>query len=102
MKGIIIYKGKYGATEQYAKWLGQDLDLPVSTAEDIKNERLNAYDYFIIGSSVYMGKLQIRKWLFKNKNFIKDKRIFFSRSQLHRLNMLEKETSIMKFLSPVL
>ena len=29
MKGIIIYKGKYGATAQYAQWLGEELNFPV-------------------------------------------------------------------------
>ena len=28
MKGIIIYKSKYGATKQYADWLGELLHIP--------------------------------------------------------------------------
>ena len=30
MKGIIIYKGKYGATRQYADWLGKELNLQIA------------------------------------------------------------------------
>ena len=29
MKGLIIFKGKYGATRQYAGWIGDELQLPV-------------------------------------------------------------------------
>jgi menaquinone-dependent protoporphyrinogen IX oxidase len=76
MKGIIIYKGKYGATLQYAEWLGEDLRLPVRTAEHIKEAQLNQYDFLLIGSSVYIGKLQIRKWLERNRTFLRNKKIF--------------------------
>jgi menaquinone-dependent protoporphyrinogen IX oxidase len=76
MKGIIIYKGKYGATQQYAEWLGAELSLPVMTTEDIKETQLSQYDFVLIGSSVYIGKLQVRKWLKKNLTFLRSKKIF--------------------------
>ena len=76
MKGIIIYKGKYGATEQYAKWLGEELNLAVKTSGEIHGAELNEYDLFLIGTSVYIGKLQIQKWLKNNLPFVKGKKIF--------------------------
>ncbi|MBC7873254.1 MAG: hypothetical protein H7Y01_04620 [Ferruginibacter sp.] len=76
MKGIIIYKGKYGATRQYAEWLGNKLRLPVSVASAIKRDQLAAFDFFVIGTSVYIGKLQIKKWLSGNLSFLKGKKIF--------------------------
>jgi len=76
MKGIIIYKGKYGATEQYANWLSEELRLPVVSADLISGRLLSGYDFFLIGSSVYIGKLQIQKWLRTNLEFIKGKPIF--------------------------
>jgi menaquinone-dependent protoporphyrinogen IX oxidase len=77
MKGIIIYKGRYGATEQYAKWLGAELWLPVIFSDQISGKRLAENDFFVIGSSVYIGKLEIKKWLKNNEAFIKNKPIFF-------------------------
>ena len=77
MKGIIIYKGKYGATRQYAQWLGETLNLQVANADKIPGETLPGYDFFIIGSSVYIGKLQISKWLKVNQAILKGKKIFF-------------------------
>jgi menaquinone-dependent protoporphyrinogen IX oxidase len=77
MKGIVIYKGKYGATKQYAEWLGQALSLPVVTTENINGNQLKEFDYLLMGSSVYIGKLQIKKWLKMNTSVISDKKVFF-------------------------
>lgn len=60
MKGIIIFKGKYGATGQYAEWLGKELGLPVFTPDNYRTEDIINCDFVIIGSSVYMGKLQLK------------------------------------------
>ena len=76
MNAIIIYKGKYGATRQYAKWLGKELKIFVKPAESISGEQLKRYDVLLIGTSVYIGKLQIKKWLKKNLEYIRDKKIF--------------------------
>lgn len=76
MKGIIIYKGKYGATQQYARWLGNELDLPVVSADNFPGEGLEKYNFLLIGSSVYAGKLQISKWLKKNLQALKNKKIY--------------------------
>lgn len=76
MKGAVICKSRYGATRQYAEWIGDRLDLPVFDAdEDIL--QLKNYDYLIIGSSVYMGKMLIKKWLAEHKDALQGKQIFF-------------------------
>ena len=77
MKGIIIYKGKYGATKKYAEWLSSELQLPVIPADRIHGESLKSYDFFVLGTSVYIGKLQLKKWLKKNESFLSRKKIFF-------------------------
>ena len=66
MKGLVIYKGRYGATKQYATWIAKELGLPAASADRFPVDELSKYDYFVIGSSVYIGKLEIRKWLKKN------------------------------------
>lgn len=77
MKGIIVYKGKYGATQQYAQWLGHELNLPVYTAAELQKKELSLCDFMIIGSSVYIGKLQISQWLRDNLDVTRGKKIFF-------------------------
>lgn len=76
MKGIIIYKGKYGATEQYANWLGEELNFPACHADDVSASDLQIYDLVIIGTSVYIGKLQISQWLKEKRSVLLSKKIF--------------------------
>jgi len=76
MKGLIIYKSKYGATAQYAEWLGEELALPVHSIEKIDQQELQGAGYVIIGSSVYIGKLLVKKWLRKNLALLENKKIF--------------------------
>jgi menaquinone-dependent protoporphyrinogen IX oxidase len=77
MNGIIIYQGKYGATEQYAQWLAGSLKLPLLKAELATPNVLANYDLIILGSSVYVGKFVINPWLQRNLTSLTGKKIFF-------------------------
>jgi menaquinone-dependent protoporphyrinogen IX oxidase len=63
MKGVIVFKGRYGATAQYANWLGSILQLPVYETDELSNVKLNGFDYIIAGTSVYVGKMLLAKWI---------------------------------------
>ena len=76
MEGLIIYKSKYGATQQYASWAGQDLRLDIYTCDDLDRSQLNKSNFVVIGSSVYMGKLIIADWLKKNAVVLQNKKLF--------------------------
>jgi menaquinone-dependent protoporphyrinogen IX oxidase len=39
-------------------WIGQELELAVASADRFPQNNLADYDFFIIGSSVYIGKLK--------------------------------------------
>ncbi|QEH43004.1 flavodoxin domain-containing protein [Chitinophaga sp. XS-30] len=75
MKGIIIYKGKYGATRQYAEWAGQALQMPVNTTDETGAEQIGACDWLMIGTSIYIGEFQVKKWLLKHQQLLSGKRI---------------------------
>lgn len=77
MNGLIIYKGKYGATRQYAYWLGKELALPIVSADNINGSQLKSYDYLLIGASVYIGKMKIKNWMKENEKWLTGKKIFF-------------------------
>ena len=96
MKGLVIYKGKYGATKQYAMWIGQDLQLPVASADRFPVDELPKYDYLILGSSVYIGQLEIRNWLKKNVNILQNKKIFFFQVAASPVEQIEKRESYNK------
>lgn len=76
LRTVIVFKGKYGATAQYAAWLGQILDAPVFDRADISNDTLNQYDVVIAGGSVYVGKIQIAKWMNSNRDLLRNKHLF--------------------------
>jgi menaquinone-dependent protoporphyrinogen IX oxidase len=96
MKGLVIYKGKYGATKQYAMWIGQELQLPVASADRFPIDELPKYDYFILGSSVYIGKLEIKDWLKKNFQVMQNKKLFFFQVAGSPVEEIEKRESYNK------
>jgi menaquinone-dependent protoporphyrinogen IX oxidase len=96
MRGLVIYKGKYGATKQYAMWIGQALKLPVASADRFPIDELSKYDYFILGSSVYIGKLEIKDWLKKNFDLLQNKKIFFFQVAASPVTQIEKRESFNK------
>ena len=96
MKGLVIYKGKYGATKQYAMWIGQELQLSVASADRFPVDELPKYDYFILGSSVYIGKLEIRDWVKKNFDLLQNKKILFFQVSASPPEQIEKRESYNK------
>ena len=96
MKGLVIYKGKYGATKQYAMWIGQQLQLSVASADRFPLDELPKYDYFILGSSVYIGQLEIKNWLKKNFKILQNKKIFLFQVAASPAEQLEKRESYNK------
>lgn len=77
MKGIIVYKGKYGATSQYAQWLGTTFQVPVIETDDMTADNITRYDYVIVGSSVYVGRLQVREWVRRYECLLQAKKVYF-------------------------
>ncbi len=90
MKGAIFFSGKYGSTEQYAKWIGEAIGFPVFNIED-KNADPSQYDFIILGSSVQYFRLTMSKWLRVNFAKLKGKaKILFSVSGAGPGDELEK------------
>src|SRR5690348_863048 len=76
MRGIIIYKSKYGATKQYAGWLSQALDLPIVSSDEVLKGELQKYDCILLGTSVYFAKFKLKSWLWHNRKALINKKIF--------------------------
>ncbi|PWT77602.1 MAG: hypothetical protein C5B59_03790 [Bacteroidetes bacterium] len=75
MKGIIVFKGKYGATHQYADWVGQELSWPVIDADHASGSSVAPYETIIIGGSIYVGKWLMRDWVKKNLTALANKKL---------------------------
>ncbi len=71
---IVIYKSKYGATKQYAQWIGQELGCTVASLDQISKAELNNYDNIIYGGGVQAGGIKgfdtFRKWIRKYLWFV--------------------------------
>jgi len=76
MKGIIIYKSKYGATAQYAQWLGSALHFSALQADEVKTIDLADFEIIVLGSAVYLGKLLLAKWIAQNFSALKNRKLF--------------------------
>ena len=57
---IVIYKSKYGATDKYAAWIGEELNCPVVELGDFDKKTIDNYDNIIYGGGVHAGG--IRGW----------------------------------------
>jgi menaquinone-dependent protoporphyrinogen IX oxidase len=74
MNGAIVFSAQYGSTAQYADWIGEATGLPVFDVNDA-NADPSKYDFLILGSSVIIYKLTIRKWVKENWASIENKPI---------------------------
>ncbi|MCK0146836.1 flavodoxin domain-containing protein [Arenibacter sp. F26102] len=90
MKGAIFFSGKYGSTEQYAKWIGEATGLPIFDIKDAGADP-SKYDFLILGSSVLYYKLTIRKWARANLSKLNGRsKILFSVSGAGPSDKLER------------
>lgn len=74
-KAAIIYKGKYGSTERYAKWIAEDTGADLFTPETCKAAELQPYDVIVYGGAVHAGGILGIDFLKKNIKKLKGKKI---------------------------
>ena len=54
MKGIVVYKSKYGATKKYAQWLCEETGFDMCEVSEAKIENLVEYEVIVFGGGVYI------------------------------------------------
>ncbi len=70
--GAIFFSGQYGSTAQYAEWISESTGLPVFAVNETNADPAN-YDFLVLGSSVIVHKLLIRKWVKRHLTDIEQK-----------------------------
>lgn len=65
MNALVVYYSKYGHTERYAQAIGRELDCPVRTLLQARNQDLSQITHLIYGAPIYFGK-------FKGANFLEN------------------------------
>ncbi|MHA4842870.1 flavodoxin domain-containing protein [Flavitalea antarctica] len=76
MKGAIIFKSHYGATRKYAEMLSGEFNIPVIPAAAVNSDIICQYDYLLIGTPVYIGKLLLKKFLQLYASELSTKKLF--------------------------
>ena len=77
MKTLLLYKSKWGSTKQYAEWIKEAVSsIELADLDTFDSSRLNDYDRIVIGSRVYMGRIQAQKYLVDNWNILKNKKLY--------------------------
>ena len=75
MKTIVLYKSKYGSTEAYARWIGEELNCEVRSAAGVKAEMLKDYDRIVYGGGLYAEVISGVSLITKNISSLSDKKI---------------------------
>lgn len=75
MKNIVVYESKYGSTEKYAKWIGEELNCKVSKISDVTTEELLNYDNIVFGGWLQAGKIKGFKDIYEDIHKFKDKNL---------------------------
>lgn len=72
----IVYESKGGHTEQYAKWIKEEIgEADIIKADSIKSaDRLLGYDFILFGSGIYGEKISIVNFIKKNYKMLKFKK----------------------------
>lgn len=74
-KTVVIYKGKYGTTEQYARWIAEELQCDLFEADRFLARDFKKYDNIIYGGALQAGGIKGFELIRKNRMKIMDKKI---------------------------
>jgi menaquinone-dependent protoporphyrinogen IX oxidase len=77
MKSLIIYRSKYGSTEQYARWIQEELSAGLDSIDNLKKYKIEDYDTIIFGEGVYAGQFKTAKHMIPIIEKYPDKRYIF-------------------------
>lgn len=76
MKGIILFKSKYGATRRYAQWLAEDTGFPCRELDQVRPEELQEYETIVFGGGIHASGIAGISFFRKNLASLAGKRLF--------------------------
>ena len=103
---VVIYKSKYGATEQYARWIAEELNCELIRQEDFKGKDFDRYDNIIYGGGLQAGGIKGFELIRKNRHRLAGKKVVTfvvglsvddkdNRMQVRDINLDKKELKAM-------
>lgn len=75
MKGIVIYRSKYGATKRYADWLAEETGFDCRDVRRTDIEDVKKYDVVVFGGGIYAARIGGLSFLKKHLRELAGKKI---------------------------
>ncbi len=75
MKGVILYRSKYGATKKYADWLADATGFDRVETDKANIAQIQKYDVIILGGGIYASGIAGLSFLKKNLSKLQGKKI---------------------------
>lgn len=72
---VVIYKGKYGSTEQYARWIAEALSCDMVEADRFAARDFAKYDNIIFGGALQAGGIKGFDLIRKNRRRLAEKKV---------------------------
>lgn len=76
MKGIVLYKSKYGATKKYAEWIAEETGYDLRDLSQTRKKELGDYDVIVLGSGIYAMGISCLSFLRKSPELLTEKKIY--------------------------
>ena len=86
MKTIVIYKSKSGFVRNYARWIAEELSADIYEVSKVNIHMLTPYDTVVFGGSLHAVGIIGVKFISKNIDKLKDKRLVVFASGASPLN----------------
>lgn len=74
-KVLIVYKSKYGSTEQYAQWIHKAIPSDLVDVEKEDKPDFAGYDVIVFGGYIRMGRIVVAPLIVENWSGIKTKKV---------------------------
>ena len=74
MKGMVMYKSKYGSTRQFAQWVAEAAGFSLYPISEAPQE-LDTFDVVVFAGSIHAGSVSITKYVVDSWPSIKDKKV---------------------------
>ncbi len=75
MKGIILYKSKYGSMKKYAEWISEETGFPCIETDKAQVEQLADCDVVLLGGGIYSAGISGIYFLKRHIDELKGKKI---------------------------
>jgi menaquinone-dependent protoporphyrinogen IX oxidase len=75
MATAIVYRTILGNTEQYAKWLAEEIDADLYLINKIEKKDLKEYDIVVVSSGIYIGWMPLVNFLKNNWDVLCKKKV---------------------------